>query len=74
MTEIDYMNEAMLRDMSVRLSNEKIISLSEALTIIYNSKIYKCLNNPKTGLYYQSPNYVYWHLEQELNNQAKNSN
>lgn len=68
MTQIEYMNEAMLRDLSVRLSNERLITLSEALSIIYNSKVFICLNNAETGLYYQSPNYVYWHLEQELNN------
>ena len=71
MTTIEDMNETMIRDLTVRLANERQMSIADALSIVYNSRIFLCLNTPKTGLYYQSPNYVYWYLEQELN--KKNS-
>lgn len=32
----------------------------------YTSDTYAKLSNPKTGLYFQSPNYVYAYLEHEL--------
>ena len=33
---------------------------------VYNSELYKRLNDLDTGLYYQSPLYVYHYLQNEL--------
>ena len=36
---------------------------------IYNMlETYKLLQNPKTGLYFQSPRYVYSYLQEEIAN------
>lgn len=40
--------------------------MDEALGILYNSETLTQLQNPSTGLYYQSPSYIYSFLENEL--------
>ena len=66
MTDIQYMNECMMRDLAVMLIEEYKISLEQALDILYNSETYEKLNDPRTGLYFQSPVYVYDFLQKEL--------
>ena len=46
--------------------NRPRLSLSEAFDAVYNSRLFLKLNNPKTGLYFQSSGYVYSYLESEL--------
>lgn len=41
-------------------------SMQEAFDAVYNSLLFEKLNNPKTGLYFQSPGYVYSYLKDEL--------
>ena len=66
MKEIQYMNECMMRDLAVMLIDEYKISLAEALDILYNSETYEKLQDPETGLYFQSPVYVFDFLQKEL--------
>ena len=66
MKEIQYMNECMMRDLAVMLMDEYNISLAEALDILYNSETYEKLQDPATGLYFQSPVYVFDFLQREL--------
>lgn len=66
MKEIQYMNECMLRDLAMMLIGEYNISLAEALDILYNSETFEKLQNPETGLYFQSPVYVFDFLQKEL--------
>lgn len=66
MTDIQYINECMMRDLAVMLIEEYKISLEQALDILYNSETYEKLNDPRTGLYFQSPVYVYDFLQKEL--------
>ena len=66
MTNIQYMNECMMRDLAVMLIAEYQISLAEALDVLYNSKTYEKLQDPRTGLYFQSPVYVFDFLQREL--------
>jgi len=40
--------------------------LEEALDVLYNSTLYQKLKDPDTGLYYQSPGYVYSYLKNEI--------
>lgn len=42
------------------------VSLAEALDILYNSETYAKLQEPRTGLYFQSPVYVFDFLQREL--------
>ncbi len=66
MSDIDYMNECMVRDVAMMLQEEKNLSLSEALDTIYMSATFAKLQNPETGLYFQSPVYIYDLLQAEM--------
>ena len=66
MSNIEYMNECMARDLAVMLVEEYHILLPKALNILYNSNTYKKLQDEQTGLYFQSPVYVFDYLKQEL--------
>lgn len=63
-----FMIETLTREMIARLMEERSITMREAMDIVYKSKTYYALNNTKTGLYFQSPAYLYDSLEKELNN------
>lgn len=69
MNKIDfkYMIESMTTDLAELLSDKLRLNISDSLDILYNSDTYAKLNNPETGLYYQSPLYVFSYLESELN-------
>lgn len=66
MSDIDYMNECTTRDLALMLVEDYNISLPEALNILYNSETFQMLQDEKTGLYYQSPVYIYDYLKREL--------
>ena len=40
--------------------------MEQALDMYYNSETFERLSDPSTGLYYQSPGYVYDYLRNEL--------
>ena len=48
------------------LMTDHSISAIEAFRTIYESRIYAKLEDPKTGLYLQSPAYIYEYLREEL--------
>lgn len=62
-----FMIETLTSEMIARLMEERSLTMREAMDIVYRSKTYSALNNLKTGLYFQSPVYLYDHLQQELN-------
>lgn len=66
MSDIDYMNECTTRDLALMLVEDYNISLPEALNILYNSETFQMLQDERTGLYYQSPVYIYDYLKREL--------
>ena len=41
-------------------------SMDDAMDVLYNSDTFSRLEDDNTGLYYQSPGYVYSYLNQEL--------
>lgn len=68
MTDNDfkYMKEAMAADLAELLAKNFGLSITDALDKLYNSETYAKLNDPKTGLYFQSTQYVYSFLNNEL--------
>ena len=64
-----FMTETLTREMIARLMEERSLSMREAMDIVYKSKTYTALNNIKSGLYFQSPAYLYDTLLQELASQ-----
>lgn len=68
MTDSDfkYMIEAMAADLAELLTRDFGMSISESLDTLYNSDTYAKLIDPATGLYFQSTQYVYSFLKNEL--------
>ena len=54
---VDQMTLFLMRDFNLRLS--------EALEVIYNSSLHVSLQDDETGLYLESPSYVYEYLKKE---------
>lgn len=65
--EFQNMKEEIVKDLISRLMEERGISMQEAFDIVYQSRLFEKLNNPNTGLYFQSSGYVYSYLQDELN-------
>jgi len=61
-----FMIETLTRELIARLMEDCQLTMREAMDIVYQSKTYTALTNLETGLYFQSPAYVYDILEQEL--------
>lgn len=64
--DFNYMKEAIAADIAELLTKDLGMSVTEALDTLYNSETYAKLNRPQTGLYFQSPLYVYSFLKNEL--------
>lgn len=66
MTDFEYQIECTTRDLADKLVWDFSMTVPEALRVVYNSETYEKLINPKTGLYFQSPLYVYDFLKNEV--------
>ena len=64
--EFQNMKEEIVKDMIARLMDERGISMHEAFDVVYTSHLFEKLNDPKTGLFFQSSGYVYSFLMEEL--------
>lgn len=66
MTDFEYQVECTTRDLADKLVENFSMTVPQALRVVYNSETYEKLINPKTGLYFQSPLYVYDFLKNEV--------
>lgn len=64
--EFQNMKEEIVKDLIARLIDERGLSMQEAFDLVYNSRLFEKLNDPKTGLYFQSSGYVYSYLQEEM--------
>ena len=64
--DFKYMKEAVVADLALLLSKDLNLNIEDSLSRIYNSETYTKLNDPKTGLFFQSSGYVYSFLKDEL--------
>ena len=64
--EFQNMKEEIVKDLIARLIEERGLSMQEAFDKVYNSRLFEKLNDPKTGLYFQSSGYVYSYLQEEI--------
>jgi ClpP class serine protease len=64
--EFQNMKEEIVKDLISRLMEERGLTMQEAFDKVYNSHLFEKLNDPKTGLYFQSSGYVYSYLQEEL--------
>lgn len=65
-SQIKMMQEDMLSELVTLIMERWHYSINEALETVYNSETFARLNDKITGLYYQSPGYVYSFLDNEL--------
>lgn len=63
--EFRFLVEGITSDMIQMLMDREGYKLSQAIETVYNSDIYSALLRPTSGLYAQSPAYVYHYLFQE---------
>lgn len=61
------MMEYMVQDLVEIFTEEARIEYDQAMHTIYDSEIYEKLLDAETGLYRDSPSYVYGLLQDELN-------
>ena len=64
--EVTFMTEELVRELALRLMDERGMSMTEALDSVYNSDTFGKVLDRHTGLYSQSTAYVYSILETEL--------
>lgn len=67
MAKEQQMIEYMVQDLVELLSEAQGIEYDQAMHIIYNSDVYDKILDIETGLYRESPSYVYGLLQDELN-------
>lgn len=65
-TDFDYMVDCLERDVASILVEKDGCSIRQALDALYLSQTYQKIHNPATGLYFQSPIYVYSCLMDEI--------
>lgn len=65
MTDIKYMIEHVAADLVVMLCDRFNLKFEDAIDVLYSSETYDKLSKPETGLYFQSPKYVFSFLEHE---------
>ena len=61
-----FMIEEMVKELSLKLMDERGFSMKQALDTVYNSDTYAKVLDLRTGLFSQSTVYVYSILETEL--------
>ena len=70
--EMDYLVDHLTQDIAIMLMQDRQCDIVEALNSVYNSRTYSGLENPATGLFYQSAVYLYDLLLEELTAQSDN--
>ena len=61
------MMEYMIQDLVEIITEDQQLEYDKAMAILYNSLIYDKIMDPETGLYKESPAYVYGLLQDEMN-------
>ena len=64
--EVEFVIEELVKEMALRLMDERGLTMKQALDTIYNSETYTKILDLRTGLYSQSTTYVYSFLENEI--------
>ena len=62
-----FLTDYLLAELLKIIMKKREVSMQDALDILYNSQLYAKISDPRTGLYFQSADYNYEILEEELN-------
>ena len=64
--EIEFVIEELVKEMALRMMDERGLTMKQALDTVYNSETYTKILDLRTGPYSQSTTYVYSFLENEI--------
>ena len=64
-SQFRYLKEALSKDLIAMLMERKNMSMEEAFRYYYASDTFKKISDSNTGLFFQSPGYVFSYLEDE---------
>jgi len=64
--EVTFMIEELVKELTMRLMDERGVTMKQALDTVYNSETYTKVLDERTGLFSQSTAYVYSILETEI--------
>ena len=64
--EFRYLKETLSKDLIALLMEHKGMSMEDAFRCYYKSDTFQKITNPDTGLFFQSPGYVFSYLEEEM--------
>lgn len=65
--EFEYMKEYISKNLVSLLMTESGMDMKRALDTLYGSETFSKLSDPESGLFFQSPRYVFSYLKDELN-------
>ena len=57
--ETQFLIDSLVERLTLRVMEEYGLSITEALSLVYNSQLYEKIVDVETGLYYQSASYNY---------------
>ena len=64
--DFEFMVDILTRDLITMLMERNGMDMKSAFDLFYNSDTHITLNRPESGLYFQSPKYVFSILENEI--------
>ena len=64
--EVTFTIEELVKELALRLMDERGLTMKQALDTVYNSETYSKVLDERTGLFSQSTVYVYSILESEI--------
>ena len=64
-SQFRYLKETLSKDLIAMLMERKNMSMDEAFRYYYASDTFKKISDSNTGLFFQSPGYVFSYLEDE---------
>lgn len=64
--QVQFMIEELVKEIALRLMDERDLTMKQALDTVYNSETYSKVLDVRTGLFSQSTAYVYSILETEI--------
>ena len=65
--QINFIIDCDVEEIASLLQEDYGMKILDAFNTVYNSNIYKKLIDTETGLYIQSPLYIYEYLKEEIN-------
>ena len=65
--QINFIIDCAVEEIVSLLQEDYGMKILDAFNTVYNSNIYKKLIDTETGLYIQSPLYIYEYLKEEIN-------